>query len=255
MTIGHVRLGEGREGVIVMHGWLGDHTVFSPMFHALDRKRFSYAFMDCRGYGLSRGRQGSYSMRELAADALGLADRLDWRRFHLLGHSMGGLAIQRVMIDARERVKSAVALTPVPPGGLRLPPEQRGFFEAAVESDAARRGIIDFSTGGRLSGAWLDWMVERCAADTTREAFAGYLAAFADTDFGAEAKGLPTPLLVAVGEHDAALTPELMQGTFLQCYPNARLQVIANAGHYPMQETPIHLAALVEAFFREHSQE
>ncbi|MEX0729325.1 MAG: alpha/beta hydrolase [Aquisalimonadaceae bacterium] len=252
MTIGHKLLGVGREGVIVMHGWFGDHTVFSPMFNALDRDGFTYAFVDCRGYGRSREQKGDYSMKELAQDALSLAEHLGWERFHVLGHSMGGLGIQQLMIDAGNRVRSAVAVTPVPPGGLRLPPEQRSLFEAAVDSDDVRRGIVDFSTGGRLTSAWVNWVVERCAQDTTREAFAGYLGAFLETDLTADAKGLETPLLVAVGQHDAALTPELMENTFLQCYPNARLEVIPNAGHYPMQETPIHLAALIEAFYHDH---
>lgn len=254
MKISYASHGEGREGVIVMPGWFGDHSVFSPMFHALDGSHFRYAFMDFRGYGASRNEKGNYSIQELAADALALADRLGWSRFHLIGHSMGGLAIQQVMVDARDRVKSAVALTPVPPGGLRLPPEQRQLFEAAIVSDEARRAILDFSTGGRLPDAWLNWMVERCGQLTTREAFGGYLEAFADTDLLAEAAGINTPLLVAVGQHDAALTADLMASTFLKCYPNSRLEVIANSGHYPMQEAPLYTIKLVEDFLREHSE-
>ena len=38
------------------------------------------------------------------------------------------------------------------------------------------------------------------------------------------------------------------RATWMRHYPKAQLQVVANAGHYPMDETPIILATLVERF-------
>lgn len=66
-------------------------------------------------------------------------------------------------------------------------------------------------------------------------------------------QGDRTPLLVAVGEHDAALTPEVMQQTWLQWHKGAELAVIANSGHYPMQETPVWLATIMEKFIAAHA--
>jgi pimeloyl-ACP methyl ester carboxylesterase len=65
----------------------------------VDRERFSYAFMDCRGYGDSRDVDGQHTMAEWALDAVTLADELGWSRFSLLGHSMGGMAVQRVLLE------------------------------------------------------------------------------------------------------------------------------------------------------------
>jgi pimeloyl-ACP methyl ester carboxylesterase len=56
---------------------------------------------------------------------------------------------------------------------------------------------------------------------------------------------------VYAGAHDPGLNAAFMQQTWLRWYPNARLEVIPNAGHYPMNETPVALATSMEAFLRD----
>jgi pimeloyl-ACP methyl ester carboxylesterase len=51
-----------------------------------------------------------------------------------------------------------------------------------------------------------------------------------------------------VGEHDPALGAPVMQQTFLEQYPNASLEVLPNAGHYSMFETPVALFTCAERF-------
>ena len=58
------------------------------------------------------------------------------------------------------------------------------------------------------------------------------------------------PVKVIVGEHDPALNTTVMQATFLASYPDCELEVMANAGHYPIHETPIALATSIENFLR-----
>ena len=250
MAIGHSIYGSGNEGIIVLHGWFGDHTVFAPMTPYLDMKTFTYAFVDYRGYGRSRHLQGEYTMQEIANDVIELVDYLSWDRFHIIGHSMGGMAMLRVAVDHTDRVKSGVALTPVPASGVPLDADGEALFGGAIENDGNRRGILDFTTGGRLSGQWLDWRVRCSRETTTRESYAAYLQAWTKTDFADQSAGLETPLLVCPGEHDQALTADVMEQTYMALYPNATLEILPNSGHYPMQETPVYLATLVENFMR-----
>ena len=253
MTIGHTLIGSGKEKVIVLHGWLGDYAVWEPTFPSLDLETFTYAFMDCRGYGKSRHLSGQYTMKEIASDAIALVKHLNWHAFHVVGHSMGGLAMQRLILDIDDpaRVKSAVGIDPVPACGGQINPQTWPLFEGAVTKDENRYKILDFTTGNRNNAQWLHFMVERSRASTTEPAFAGYLNAWSKENFADEVKGMATPMLICLGEHDLAFPVEAIQSTFLTWLPNATLEMIANAGHYPMQEAPVNLSTVMEHFLRQ----
>jgi len=51
-----------------------------------------------------------------------------------------------------------------------------------------------------------------------------------------------------VGAHDRGVTVDATKATWLASLPNATLQVVGEAGHYPMLETPPQMAALFESF-------
>src|SRR5260221_7713487 len=148
MANSHVMVGKGPNKVIALHGWFGSARGWGPFAQVLDEARFSYAFIDYRGYGASKALKGKYTMAEIAADTLALADSLGWERFSLIGHSMGGKAVQQVLADAPKRVQKLVALTPVPASGVPFDDEGWKLFSSAAASAPARKGIINFSTGG-----------------------------------------------------------------------------------------------------------
>lgn len=246
----YYRVGHGPHAVIVLHGWFGDAHAFAPMESALDGGTFSYVFMDSRGYGGMRGAQGDYSMDEVARDALALADALDFATFSVVGHSMGGMALERLALLAPSRLRKLVAVAPVPSCGVALDGAARQLFLDASANVDARRTIIARSTGERLSAAWLDWKAQYSWESSEPAAFAAYFLAWSETDFSEEVKAarVALPLLALVGEHDPRFNAALMRRTYLAWYPQARLEVLGNAGHYPMNETPLALAASIEAF-------
>lgn len=248
MSNSAVMVGHGPGKVICLNGWFGCAEGWGPFVEALDPEAFSYVFMDYRGYGGSRHLAGDHSIAEIARDVLALADQLDWERFSLLGHSMGGSAIQHVLADAPGRVASLVAITPVPACGVPFDDAGWDLFSRAADDPAARRAIVDMSTGHRLGARWIDGIVRRSLQTSDPVAFADYLRAWARTDFSPRVQGLPHPVQVIVGGNDPSLTADVMRATYLRTYPAARLEVIDGAGHYPMDETPVMLAALVERF-------
>lgn len=250
MTLGFETIGEGDSKVIVLHGWFGDETFMNPMRGALSLREFTYVFPALRGYGASKHLAGACTVEEVASDVLALADALGIERFSLVGHSMGGKFMQRVAADAPGRVTNMAGITPVPAAAIPFDEPTWALFDGAAGSLDNRRAIIDHSTGSRHSKAWVDTMAGRSEATSTREAFAAYLRAWAKTDFHADVIGSQTPIKLFVGERDAAITADVMKATFLQWYKRTDLEVIANAGHYPMDETPVALATSLEAWLR-----
>ena len=244
----HLLIGHGPHRVIALHGWFGHAHGWGPFTQHLSGRDFSYAFMDQRGYGGMRGSGGPYTVEQIAQDVLALADHLGWERFSLIGHSMGGSAVQQVLVAAPERVRALVAMTPVPATGAPMDDQGWQLFSAAGSDPQARRAIIDFTTGNRLTGTWLDAMVASTQANSDSEAVAAYLPSWAKTAFVEKIRGQALPVLVLPGEHDPALGEAACRATWMQHYPNARLEVVHNAGHYPMDEAPVILATLVERF-------
>ncbi|CAD6514611.1 3-oxoadipate enol-lactonase 2 [Paraburkholderia kirstenboschensis] len=243
---GFAQFGHGPHKVIVLNGWFGSSSDWNALTPALDPERFTYAFFDYRGYGLSRDIHGAFTFDEVASDVLALADHLDWWRFSLVGHSMGGMAMQRVLLAAPERIVKMAGISAVPACGSRMDDSRLAMFSAAIDDVARRAGIIHFSTGSRLAARWSAHLAQQSQRESRREAFAAYLPHWATGDFAAQVAGNPTPVKLFVGEHDPAITADLTTGTWLKWYPNAALETLPNAGHYAMYEVPVALATALE---------
>lgn len=245
-------VGSGARKVICLNGWFGYAHGWGPFTECVDGDEFTYAFMDYRGYGARMGSGGPYTIAQMAQDSQALADQLGWHAFALVGHSMGGAVAQYVLANAPERVQALVAVTPVSAEGVEMDEHSWNVYLQAVTDVSVRRNIIDMMTGHRLSTAWLEQMAQTSDAHSDKEAFEGYLTAWAQTNFVERIQGKTTPVLVIAGNHDPALGEEACKTGVMQYYPNAELKVLANAGHYPMNEVPAEFAGLVEDFLRHH---
>ncbi|RCW42841.1 pimeloyl-ACP methyl ester carboxylesterase [Halopolyspora algeriensis] len=250
MQLPHDLIGSGPRKVMVLHGWLGDSTSFGPIRPYLDTETFGYAFVDYRGYGEARDTPGEYTVGEAAQDVLDTAEALGWDRFSLIGHSMGGMVAQHVLLAAAERVEALVGISPVPASGVPFDEQGWQLFSGAAEAPEQRRAIIDLTTGNRLPAAWLDAMVDRSVGRTDKAAFRRYLDSWSGTDIHDRVEGSTTPVLVLAGAHDPALSPEVMKDTWLQWYSRAELEVFTDAGHYAPDEVPLALVSHCEGFLR-----
>lgn len=245
--LGHRRLGRGAEPVVVLHEWMGDHSNYDSMLPYLSEDTASWVFADLRGYGMSKGLAGAYSLREAAADVLRLMEYLGYQRFHVVGHSMSGMIAQYLAKQAGGRVKSVVAISPVPASGFKTDEAGIKRLVAIIDDDAAMRAAIEARGGKRHSRGWIDRKLAMARHASTREAMMGYLRMFTSSDVADEVRGTTTPVTVIVGAHDLPLyREESMRKLLAPLFPNLQVEVSQEAGHYAMLETPPRLAGMIE---------
>lgn len=245
--LGHVRLGTGPEPVIVLHEWMGDHTNYDLLLPFLPMDSHSWIFADLRGYGLSKGMTGAYSLEEAVGDALRLMDHYGYRRFHVVGHSMSGMISQYLAKKGEGRVKSVVAISPVPASGFRANAEVLAKLKAIIDDDEAAKAAILARGGTRYGRGWIERKLAMTRKATTKPAMLGYLGMFTQSDVADQVKGLTVPLTAVCGEYDLPLyRPDSIKSLLGPLFPNLEVAVSHEAGHYAMLETPPLLAGYIE---------
>lgn len=252
--LGHKVIGAGAETVIVLHEWLGDHLNWEPTWAYVDEKACRFVFADLRGYGWSKAMPGRFTLDEAIGDTLRLADHLGADRFHVVGHSMSGMVAQRLAQKATPRVKSAVLICPVAATGFKADEAALKGLNAVIEDDAAAKRAYVARGGGRYGETWLARKLAITRNAATSEAMRGYLGMFTQNDFAAEIRGLETPFSVLAGRHDLPLYQDASLRTLLgPLYPRLDIAVSEEAGHYPMLETPVLVAAHIERHIKKHA--
>lgn len=260
--LGHEVFGNGQEKVLVLHDWMGDSANYEPLKPYLDTQSFTFVFADLRGYGASKAYEGDYTAEEISKDALRLADALGWTRFHVVGHSMSGMAVQRLAVDdwtgGARRLKSVVAVTPVSADGYPATDQDREFLWKAIHNEEVSEMAFSALTGGKLGNGWARAKTRRHLKTSDAHAMKSYYAMWLNADFSADAASahVETPIRVIGGRNDLPgfLEPKLRE-TFGAWYPNAEFRFITDAGHYPMQETPAYLAELIQEFLTAHASQ
>ncbi len=236
--------------LLLVHGFTGAKEDFADHLDRLAARGWHCIAPDLRGHGGSdqpAGRE-SYGLRVFARDILGLADRLGWGRFTLLGHSMGGMAAQHVALDAGHRVDGLVLMNTShsPPDGIDPALVELGKSVVAaggmallVEASRGQRGALGTPAHERLVATrpgyreFGEAKSLACSADMWM-AMVDELLHQPDRLEALAALRLPT--LVLVGEHDQPFLAHSRR--MAGAIPGARLVVIPDAGHSPQFENP-----------------
>lgn len=81
--------GNGREKLVLLHGFMENLLIWEDMEQHLS-KNFTLIKIDLPGHGLSKISQETFSMDFMAEQVKQVTDHIKLKKFHLLGHSMGG---------------------------------------------------------------------------------------------------------------------------------------------------------------------
>ena len=249
-TIGHFLHGNGATKVIALHSWMDDAQSWKATILLFESEQIYLCL-----YGCQRLRQGlrqvigQYNLQEIKEDIFQLADALGFSAFHLIGHSMCGMAAQYAALrDKSNRLEKVVLVTPVSSGGFPADEETKGFLKAIVHNvEVAKMGYGAF-TANRYSDYWYTMRAERHVEVTNANAQRAYMKMWLEEDFREEMSKVEKPFLVISGTYDHPLFKMDAQKKNFEGFKRVEFIECENSGHFPMQEAPVYLASAVEAF-------
>ena len=216
-------------------------------------RRFRVITHDHRGLGASDRWAGAWSVDQIAADVIGLMDRLGLEQAHLVGHSLGGAVVQAIAADYPNRVDRLVIFASWP--------GQDPYFEQVM---TARRevlaglGVETFLRSGPLGIYPPRWIRDNHVALQAGlpAALAGFVGVDAmlqriDACLAHERRtSLPriaAPTLV-LGLDDDASTPSHCSEELAALIPGAKLQLLPYGGHNAHVVVPGEVAAYIDRF-------
>jgi len=265
VTVGEVDLavieaGAGGRPLLIVHGYTGRAADFADFVERLAAAGWHVVAPDLRGHGASSkpASESDYSLDLFAIDLIGLADEVGFEHFVVLGHSMGGMITQQLVLAHPDRI-DGVILMDTGHGALDVDPAlielgvtvarndgidvvadlMAAMDDDPLTTDAYRRKVAEdpsyAARGDRnlraCSAAMFAAMLQQIPEQTDRLDRLGAIAA---------------PTLVLVGEEDTPFRgpSERMAAAI----PDAQLVVLAGGGHSPQFETPDAWWAAVSTF-------
>jgi 3-oxoadipate enol-lactonase len=253
-----VRVEGDGPGLVLVHGFGGAKEDFADHVPALARRARVVAF-DHRGHGASDGPRevAAYSLDRLAADVLAVADACGLDTFRLLGHSMGGMTVRRVVLGAPERVDALVLMdtSPGPVEGIDPVLIDGAADYGLAEGKEALKALLD-SAPVLETPAYQRLLAGRPGYREFQDAKWQALSVVMWCAMGREMAHQPDqlellaavscPTLVIVGTQDRPFiaASRAMAATI----PGARLETIPDAGHSPQFENPAAWLAALDGF-------
>ena len=265
------RLGGGRP-LLLLHGWPEFWLTWEPVMTRL-AGRYTLIAPDLRGFGDSDKPNGPYGPDQHAVDMLALMDALGVKRFGVVGHDVGGAAMQPLARSAPERLTGLFFFDFVYPGiGARMGAPDRlnhiwyqSFHQ--MEMAPALVGATRESCRTYIGHFLKDWSYRKDAFDGVLEAFtdnflkqgnlAGGFAHYRAAHAGrvkmmqGEAPKLApidVPTCVRWAEHDP-LFPYVWTDRMGETFSRLDLAMFADVGHFPHREDPDRAASEIGAFF------
>lgn len=209
---------------------------------------------DVRGHGQSDKPPGPYSVRQFAADAIGLLTALKTGPAHVVGLSMGGMIGLQMALDAPELVKTLVVVNSGPEVPQDTLAQKLAVWQRKILFQLFSMRRIGEVIGGRLfpelGEAGLKKTFIARWAENDKRAYLDATSALLDWSVTARLNEIKRPVLVVASEWD--YTPVAMKEMYLKMIPNGRLAVIPAARHAVPASAPEKFNAVLAEWLAEH---
>ncbi len=140
-----------RQGIgfplVFLHGYLGGAALWAQQLAAF-RQNFDVILPELSGYGGNSGQPALDSIDGYANQILEFLDGLNVEKFHLVGHSMGGMIAQQMAVNAPERIDRLVCYGTGPQGTMPSRFETIDISRQRVRDEGAS------ATARRIAATW-----------------------------------------------------------------------------------------------------
>jgi pimeloyl-ACP methyl ester carboxylesterase len=253
--------------LLLLHGLGSDHTTWDPVIDQLAR-RYTVIAPDLLGHGQSAKPRADYTLGGYANGMRDLLTVLGIDKVTLVGHSFGGGVAMQFAYQFPERTERMVLVgtgglgpevTPViraltTPGfeylmGPLTAPgvRQVAAFAMRALSRTRIKEFRDFDEVAKIYETFSQYDARSAIAHVTRAVvdWRGQVVTMADRAYLTEAM----PLCVIWGEDDRVI-PATHASIAVELAPGARVEIIANAGHFPHKDHPERFVRIVNDFVR-----
>ncbi len=240
--------------LLMLAGFMSDHASWTPLIPLL-RDHFTCITPDNRTTGQTTPWDAPVSIDLMCKDALALMDHLRYDRYHVIGHSMGGIIALHMAQEVPQRMASAHVAASAP---VRLP-RNTALFANMI---AIRRSNAPPDTWLRALFPWLfnplvyhdPAALDQAVADSlayphaqTADAMEHQLTALRGFD-GTDLAKPTCPTQVLIGALDLIVPPDHILAV-LNHLPH---HILEGAGHSIHWDAPESVAELLMKFATKH---
>jgi 3-oxoadipate enol-lactonase len=243
--------GDSTLPALVLSNSLGTNFSIWDAQAAEFERHFRILRYDMRGHGKSSVPPPPYSVPELAADLLSLADFLGLDRFHFCGLSIGGMIGMSLALQSPARLQKLVLCSTVAKIGTfeswntRIEMVRTQGMKEIARATPPRWFTPDFQN----SSPEVIAAVVRSIESLNPDGYIGGCCAVRDFDAHTTVSSIQVPVLVISGTHDPAAPPS--DGHFLADHISGARYVELNASHISIMEDPQRFANEVLDFLTE----
>lgn len=217
--------------VILLHGAGSDRLCWPAALRRLPGQRVMA--LDLPGHGRSES-MALQSIESYAQSVLGFMHGLGIYQATLVGHSMGGAIALQLAVQAPERVMRLGIISSG--AALNVPPP----LLSALENPALLKEglkLLKDSLFGPQTSPGLQEKVMRKLQETRQSVLYGDWLACARFDLREQIARIAVPAWLATGAEDK-VAPPYQSRLLAESIPQARLQIVPQAGHMLILESP-----------------
>lgn len=235
--------------IILLHGYPLDHSIWHPLARLME----NYAWLimpDLRGQGKSPVTEGVYTMRAMADDIKELMDDLKVEQAVLAGHSMGGFVALSFAQNYPEKLAGLALVT----SHCFADDEVKEKSRLETASRVEQTGQVDFVMDSMITSLTAIPSIQEelkiLIMKANPKGLAGVLRGMAQRTSSCETlQTIKKPAVIIAGGKDKFIPLERSR-EMAAMIKDEWLEIIPEAGHVPMLETPSVLANILRSFLQ-----